>query len=624
MSQNNIYIENDSISSYHNNLNSINNTYPNSMNISEVGYNNNYTQQNIPKHNSKKTSCKKKNVMNENMSFDNNYIKDRYTKIKEENANLKKKLFELEKDYKIQKGEMEEKVLVLRDENSNLQLQIQKAIEKQKNAYKNSDNISNENKTLLNNLNILKNDTNSLKDSITRKNAEIEEKNKMINDLLNEKNILVNDEKILKNQIQNLNTDKEILIQQIQDLNNTIAEKIAPKLRQNETNLINLQEQIESLRIGNEKLKNDNTLLFNENKIQKNLIKILTKQNKKLLGEIKIIYDRDILLMDNMEKMGSNNSENFKKFFDKNSLKNQNLFEEDMSILKQSQKYIGDEDENNNQKNDLNTLEINEEHNTEDIINKNYINIGQIKNKLKDNLKKQLSENSSVINNEIIIKRNKRSIDYEKEINNNINSNLNNINQKNLYNCNLTDDINNENISNNMVNERINEEVDINNKLKDNKINKVKNSSNPNSKRNEKYIKYEAFLTDKNNKNKIQDINDDINLNNKLIYSQDTNEIEHNRHLNNYFNYDYSNSNDINSDGFLYNTDGKINIKDDKNNNIILKNERNNNNELNLYYSNFNNTEENNNDVLFHSQAKSLLSEYVEDLDVIQYKEDNN
>ena len=127
-----------------------------------------------------------------------------------------------------------------------------------------------------------------------------------------------------------------------------------------------------------------------------------------------------------------------------------------MSILKQSQKYIGDEDENNNQKNDLNTLEINEEHNTEDIINKNYINIGQIKNKLKDNLKKKLSENSSVINNEIIIKRNKRSIDYEKEINNNINSNLNNINQKNLYNCNLTDDINNENISNNMVNESIN------------------------------------------------------------------------------------------------------------------------------------------------------------------------
>ena len=42
---------------------------------------------------------------------------------------------------KIQKGQMEEKILILRDENSNLQIQLQKAIEKQKDAYKNTDSL---------------------------------------------------------------------------------------------------------------------------------------------------------------------------------------------------------------------------------------------------------------------------------------------------------------------------------------------------------------------------------------------------------------------------------------------------------------------------------------------------
>ena len=68
------------------------------------------------------------------------------------------------------------------------------------------------------------------------------------------------------------------------------------------------------------------------------------KQNKKLLGEIKVIYDRDILLMDNMEKIGSNYSYKYQKIFDKNTIENDNMFEEEMNILKESQKYL---DENN-------------------------------------------------------------------------------------------------------------------------------------------------------------------------------------------------------------------------------------------------------------------------------------
>ena len=652
MSQNNIYLDQNSNSYYHNNPNSINNSYLNTINNkNEMVINNSYTRPNLSNYNNNNYNTNNNsNIQNQNIPFDNGYIKDRYTKIKEENAILKKKLFEIEKDYKIQKGDMEEKILVLRDENSNLQIQLQKAIEKQKDAYKNSDTIYNDNKVLLNNINLLQNDVNSLKDNITRKNAEIEEKNKIITDLLNEKNILLKEEKMLKNQIENITNDKDILIKQIQDLNNTIGEKIAPKLKQNENTLVNLQDQIENLRIDNEKYKSDNTLLFNENKIQKNLIKILTKQNKKLLGEIKIIYDRDILLMDNMEKMGSNNSENFKKFFDKNSVKNQNLFEEEISILKQSQKYINDEEEENIQNiqknNKLNTLEINEDDNSDDIINKDKKNKDKNKFNTSNNQNnKKISESSSFINNEIIIKRNKESIDIENDINKNINKNINNnIQQKNLYNSNSTDDINNNKISFQNVNISPKERINIgntnnnstNNLVGTKKENILKND-NIKSQQLEKKLKIDPYNTDIN-KLKYQDMDDDIKINNKLLYSEEINENEKNKFENNYFNNDYNNKN-IN-DNYLYSTDGIINIKPNINIKFgnIKKNYENNdnekinqinserinkNNEVNLYNQSSINIDEKNN-ALFHSQAKSLLSEYVEDLDVIQYKEDNN
>ena len=137
-------------------------------------------------------------------------------------------------------------------------------------------------------------------------------------------------------------------------------------------------------------------------------------------------------------------------------------------------------------------------------------------------------------------------------------------------------------------------------------------------------------------------MDDDIKINNKLLNSEEINENEKNKFENNYFNNDYNNKK-IN-DNYLYSTDGIINIKpntnikfenikknyinndNDNDNEKInqINSERiNKNNEVNLYNQNSINIDEKNN-ALFHSQAKSLLSEYVEDLDVIQYKEDNN
>ena len=552
--------------------------------------------------------------------YENNYIKERYNKIKEENANLKLKLFELEKEYKIKKGEMDEQVLILRDENSNLQLQIQKILEKQKMENSISDNIHNENIALINNINLLKNDSMFLKDDITRKVADIEEKNKIINDLRNEKTILLNDQKNMKNQIETLNNDKEILLKQIKDLNDTIGEKIAPKLKENENSLTKLQEQVENLRVENEKLKSDNLLLFNENNIQKNLIQILTKQNKKLLGEIKTIYDRDILLMDNMEKIGSNSTNKYKKIFDNNTNEHEILLEEEKNILENSERYVN----KNNDIKEYNKNEKSEEicSSSNDYDNEDIKEINNIQNDNNLNKVKHQREINSLINNEIVVKRNKESFENEnnKNIKININYENNEIDKKYDLNLNDNDDI--------LKNEQ--------KKFQKISISNPKILKENNSKKNKvKYRNYnfnsQSFTEGNFTQNKFTETDEDLKIGNRTL----------NR---NFKQKNLSNDIVINTDSDkkdeLYNTDGIFNMQSKKEEifmkfqNKLNNNENENNyeamnlntndksrkiNNLNLYNNNDNNIDENNN-LLYQSQTKSQLSEYVEDVDVIQYK----
>jgi len=548
--------------------------------------------------------------------YENNYIKERYSKVKEENADLKLKLFELEKDYKIKKGEMDEQFLILRDENSNLQLQIQKILEKQKMENDISDNIHNENRALINNINLLQNDSMILKDDITRKVADIEEKNKIINDLRNEKTILLNDQKNMKNQIETLSNDKETLLKQIKDLNETIGDKIAPKLKENENSLSKFQEQVENLRIENEKLKSDNLLLFNENNIQKNLINILTKQNKKLLGEIKTIYDRDILLMDNMEKIGSNSTNKYKNIFDKKTIENDNFFEEEKNIIKDSQKYLDENDDIKEYKKVENFEEnesINNDNDNEDIIKKNNItnniNSEPVKNQFNLKKNKNQREKNSLINNDIVVKRNKESFENE--------NNLNKQKEiKNIYNSSLNDDINNEKREipkMKVLNPKIIKE-------KNTKKNKIKNRN---------YNFNSQSLTEGNyTQNKFNETDEDIKIENKTFKENIKPKI-----LNN--NIDINE--DVDKNDYFYNTDGIFNtnnkkeeilekfknkLNNDKDNYEEMEFNKNNIfnlNNLNLYNSSNNNSDDCNN-LLIHSQNKSQLSEYIEDLDVIQYK----
>lgn len=578
MSKNDIYYETDLNSTplYGNNLFNGSNQFLEAFNTpTRIGINHSYTQPKFSKLNSNKIINQKSSFINKNlikphMSYENDYIKDRYTKVKEENAQLKRKLFDLEKNYKINKGKLEEQILILRDENTTLQLQIQKTIENYQNSYKSNDNVYLENKALLNEISLLKKDKNTLKDNITKKNAEIEEKSQIINDLFNEKNIFIKEETDLKNQINILGKDKEVLIKQIQDLNKIIGEKISPKLVENENTLFNLQKQIENLRINNEKFKSDNILLFNENKIQKNLIKILTAQNKKLLGEIKIIYDRDILLMDNFEKMGNSNTGEFKQFLDGNMKNNQNLFEEEINILKQSQQYLNDASDNND-----NDLSIKSEESN--IIKDN----SAIKNQVKMDIKINniMNKNNRAKNSNVNSKKNLK-IEKENSINN---KDVNNDIQSSLY-KNKNDFIDNINIKRTSqiltTNVTTNEKINYNN-IKINEDEQI-----------EKKLNLNSFRKSDNNYNKFQENNDDIKTNSELS-------VSHNEEYQ-FTTFDNHDNSKIDNKQIPFNIEDRNNYADLKNIQFISSD------------NNQNNTN------LFMSQTKSLLSEYVEDLDVIK------
>ena len=602
MSQKNEYIENDlnSMKYYSPDGYIPNKSYISSFNknspISRI--NNSFTEAINSKYNINNLN-EFKSLNKAPSTSDDNYINERYNRVKEENAQLKKSLFELEKSYKVQKGEMEEKILVLRDENSSLQLQIQKTIEKQKNEFKNIDKIYDEKNSLMDENNMLKNELNNLKDTITKQNADIEEKNKIINDLQSEKNINIEEEKMYKNQINNLLKDKSILINQMKDLNITISDKISPKLKQNENNLANLKEQIENLRINNEKLKSDNTILFKENKIQKNLIKILTKQNKKLLEEIKYIYDRDILLMNNMEKADNNNTEILKT-----SINNQNkeILEDEMNVLERSQKYIDDDFNNKKEKNiieeeknNLTSLNVDRKFNIiKNILNKENKIDKKINNDIQKNIK--IKENNKIIHNDIIIKKNKETASSEDDINsfnNNARNNMSRNINKNLINNNSTEDISNN--KNNFTNLKI----DL--RLKENKSNVKK------AEKIEKKLNSKSYTINEEKKYELADRSDDIKVNNISIMSDNKNKgiFSHTMDENLNIKYKFDNIN-LEQNNKIFSIDG--NNESQMNSKINYSNKV-----IDTYNSN--NISSN---TLFNSQAKSLLSEYVEDLDVIE------
>ena len=473
-------------------------------------------------------------TQNSKKKYDEKYFHSKYAEIKTENIQLKQKLFDVENYYKNEKTDKEEKLLQLRDENANLQLQLQKMMETQKNLYLNNESYHNQNKVLLSDISTLKNEKNNFIEALKNKDYEINNKNQQIDELIKDKNMLLNQQTVFQSQINILNKDKEILLKQIVDLNDLIDNKISLKLKQNDENLKSLLENIEKLKEDNKKYKSDNKILFNENKKQKNLIELLTTQNQKLINDNKV-----------NENIIKNN---------KNNKINQELFEEKLNIL-------------NNNKNKKSLV------NNENINNfENYINEGKNNNSY-----------SSIIGNMEPLKNN--------ILNNNVNNSINKIN--NNINYSEKKRLNNKHINYKRLNE-IKLQTTSDDTCRSENRSTV--SGNINTKNRDNYLNNGIRQFPHNNQN-VYNSNPNIRL--KIIPSNEN--INENLHKT-----DSVQNRNIN---FLNNF-----IEE---NNIPIKKDIYNMNEC----SECNSDEIN--ELNTQTYAKSMLSEYVEDLDVIQYKDDN-
>ena len=184
-----------------------------------------------------------------NIKYNSEYLREKINKLKEESRHLKQKIMQLENKGIKEKVEMEKLITSLKEENTIL-----------KQKY---------------------------------------EMIKLTNDNLNKSKMQSSIEiTYITNMNLKLIKDREILLSQIKELNNIINNNIAPKLKMNEKEIEEFQNMINLL-------KSEKIRLNEENKKKSDLIKILSRENKKLLKEIKMKYNKDISLIRSIEKIGS-------------------------------------------------------------------------------------------------------------------------------------------------------------------------------------------------------------------------------------------------------------------------------------------------------------------------------
>ena len=216
-------------------------------------------------------------------SQDINFMNERFPKKIEERKLLKEKLFILDS----QKNKNSYKEII--EENSKLQLRIQKLIENENVTNDKYRNELNEKNKVINDL---KNHIHNLKDKI--------------NSLSNENICLLKNIQNLNNKIMNLTNDKRILIEEMTELNKSLNNKIKPKLLQNEDYLQSLENQFILL-------KKDNASLIENDKKQKNIISIFRKENKMLKKNIQnfnSVHSKDDL---SIKKININHQKNKSK-----------------------------------------------------------------------------------------------------------------------------------------------------------------------------------------------------------------------------------------------------------------------------------------------------------------------
>ena len=259
------------------------------------------------------------------INYNSEYLRERLSKLKEESNILKQKINIIESQHIKDKNNLEKIILTLREDNNFL-----------------------------------------------KKNYQIQKIN--INRISKDKLNLINEIKELKNINNNLNRDKEILLGQINELNNVINNNISPKLKNNENDLLFLKNKINESEKIIISLKNEKMRLIDDNNNKSELIKVLTNQNKKLLNEIKMKYNKDLSFIESIEKIG----------ITKNI--NEDVYQEIIN------KYNNDDNNNNNTYNAKNKIIMNYSFDNNDIFcdKENEIN-----NKIKlFNIRKRNKKNS--------------------------------------------------------------------------------------------------------------------------------------------------------------------------------------------------------------------------------------
>ena len=189
------------------------------------------------------------------INYNSEYLRERICKLKEETNYLKQKLTSLEALNSKEKNNLEKIIISLREENH-----------------------------------ILKQNISSQKVSL---NNYLVEKEKIIKDLKEAKKI--NDA---------LTKEKKILIERIEESNNILNNNISPKLKTNESDLAFLKNKINEMQKVIINLKNEKLRLIDDNMNKNEMIKVLSAQNKKLLKEIKMKYNKDLNFIQDIEKFG--------------------------------------------------------------------------------------------------------------------------------------------------------------------------------------------------------------------------------------------------------------------------------------------------------------------------------
>ena len=237
------------------------------------------------------------------INYNSEYLRERLCKLKEESNYLIKKMNLMENRNLKEKNNLEKIILSLREENHILK-----------------QNLSSQ-KILLQNY-------------------------------LNEKYKIIKDLKEAKKTNNELIKEKKILLESLTEANNIINNNISPKLKMNENDLSFLKNKINEMQKTIINIKNEKMRLIDDNMNQNQMIKVLSSQNKKLLKEIKIKYNKDLNFIQDIEKFGietnmSNNDiyEEMKTRYEINNDKNKEKIMNKRNINKIFKTDIRDVDE---------------------------------------------------------------------------------------------------------------------------------------------------------------------------------------------------------------------------------------------------------------------------------------